>query len=149
MKKISIVRVDGWLRSTPLAVWGLLAAAAVWVLRFNPTDRVADPTGPCLWHAAFGIDGPTCGGTRMFYHLIHGDLLHAAQMHLPALIGLLYGGYTLVAWTASWLLGKQLPVWKPGRWTIIGYIAFFLIWVTVARNLPWTPFTWFYVPNLT
>jgi Protein of unknown function (DUF2752) len=115
----------------------------------QPTDRIADPTGPCLWHATFGIDGPTCGGTRMFYYLIHGNLLRVGQMQLPALIGLLYGGYALIAWTASWLLDKQLPVWKPGRWTIIGYIAFFLIWATVLRNLPWASFTWFYVPNLT
>jgi hypothetical protein len=119
------------------------------VLRFNPTDRIADPTGPCLWHAAFGIDGPTCGGTRMFYHLIHGDLLAAAQAHLAALIGMLYGVYVLVAWTASWWFGKKLPIWRLGRWTVVGYIAFFVLYSVVLRNLPWAPFHWFYVPNLT
>ena len=149
MKTITIERPAGWVRAGPLAVWAMLAAATAWVLTFNPTDRIADPTGPCLWHAIFGIDGPTCGGTRMFYHLIHGDLIQAARMHLAALVGMLYGGYVLIAWTSSWLLGRRLPVWRPGTWAIAGYIAFFLIYSVVLRNLPWAPFTWFYVPNLT
>jgi hypothetical protein len=148
MKTVTIERIDGWGRSTPLAVWGFLAAASVWVLRFNPTDRLVDPTGPCLWHALTGINGPTCGGTRMFYYLIHGNLLGAAQMHLPALIGILYGLYVLVAWTSSWLFGKKLPVWKPGRRAVIGYLAFFLIWSVVLRNLTIEPFAWFNIPNL-
>ena len=64
----------------------VVGSAAGFVLRFNPTDRVADPTGPCLWHAATGINGPACGGTRMFYYLLHGDLVQAARHHLVALI---------------------------------------------------------------
>jgi hypothetical protein len=139
----------GWLRLTPLTAWLFLAGATAWVLRFNPTDRIADPTGPCLWHALTGIAGPSCGGTRMFYYLIHGDLVDAARMHLAALIGILYGGYALITWTSSWLFGKTLPVWKPGKYAVGAYIAFFLIYSVVLRNLPRAPFTWFYVPNLT
>ena len=41
---------------------------------------------------------------------------------LPALIGMLYGGYVLIAWTVSWLLGRTLPVWRPGKWAIVGYV---------------------------
>jgi hypothetical protein len=130
-------------------VWAGLTAAIAWVLTFNPTDRIADPTGPCLWHMLFGIDGPTCGGTRMFYYLIHGNLVQAARMHLAALLGLGYGAYALAAWTLSWLLGKNMRIWRPGRTVIIGYVAFFLLHALVLRNLPWPPFTWFYVPNLT
>jgi Protein of unknown function (DUF2752) len=40
------------------------------VLAYNPTDRIPDPTGPCTWHALFGIDGPGCGGTRMLWYLL-------------------------------------------------------------------------------
>jgi hypothetical protein len=149
MNTTTLQRPTGWVRLTPLMVWAALAAATAWVFAFNPTDRVADPTGPCLWHAVFGIDGPTCGGTRMFFYLIHGNLIDAARMHLAALAGLLYGGYVLVAWTGSWLLGRHLPIWRPGKWAIAGYITFFLIYSVVLRNLPWPPFTWFYVPNLT
>jgi Protein of unknown function (DUF2752) len=146
---MTIDRPAGWIRGTPLAVWAMLVGATAFVLTFNPTDRIADPTGPCLWHAAFGIDGPSCGGTRMFYYLIHGSLVQAARMHLPALIGMLYGAYVLIAWTGSWLLGRTLPVWRPGKWAIVGYVAFFLIFSVVLRNLPWAPFSWFYVPDLT
>ena len=48
----------------PLLSLSPFAAAAWFVLRFNPTDRTVDPTGPCLWHAVTGINGPGCGGTR-------------------------------------------------------------------------------------
>jgi hypothetical protein len=58
-------------------------------------------------------------------------------------------GYALIAWTSGSLFGKTLPVWKPGKFAIGAYLAFFLIYSIVLRNLPWTPFTWFYVPNLT
>jgi hypothetical protein len=145
---MTIQRANGWLRLTPLTVWAFLAAATVWVLAFNPTDRLADPTGPCLWHALTGINGPTCGGTRMFYYLIHGNLVQAARHHLAALIGMLYGGYALVAWSASWWFGKKLPLWRLGRWAIGAYIAFFFIYAVVLRNLPWQPFAWFNIPNL-
>ena len=149
MRTMTIGRPIGWVRAAPLAVWAVLAAASAWVLTFNPTDHVADPTGPCLWHTLTGINGPTCGGTRMFYHLIHANLIEAARHHLLALLGVLYGGYALVAWTAAWLFGKKLPIWRPGRWAIITYIAVFLVYSVVLRNLPWPPFTWFNIPNLT
>ncbi len=149
MKTMTIQRPVGWVRAAPLAVWTALAAVSAWVLTFNPTDRIADPTGPCLWHALTGINGPSCGGTRMFYYLIHGNLIEAARHHLLALVGVLYGGYVLVAWTATWLLGTKMPIWRPGRWAIIAYIAAFLIYSTVLRNLPWPPFSWFNIANLT
>lgn len=139
----------GWLRHSPLAVWGFLGAVAAYVLIYDPTDTTGDPTGPCLWHALTGINGPTCGGTRMFYYLIHGDLVQAARHHLVALVGMLYGLYALIAWTTGWLSGKRLPLWRPSRRAVIIYIAVFLLYATVLRNLPWAPFEWFNVPDLT
>lgn len=139
----------GWRRFSPVAVWGLLGAATAYVLTFNPTDNGMDPTGPCAFHELFGIDGPGCGGTRMFYYLIHGNLIEAVRHHLVALVGLLYGLYALVAWTAGWLFGRRLPLWRPGRRAIAIYVATFLIYAVVLRNIPWAPFTWFYVENLT
>jgi hypothetical protein len=139
----------GWRRFTPLAAWGFLGAVTAYVLTYNPTDSQQDLTGPCVFHETFGIDGPGCGGTRMFYHLIHGDLVEAARHHLVALVGLLYGLYALVAWTAGWIFGKRLPIWRPSLRAIVIYIAVFLIYAVVLRNLPWAPFNWFYVENLT
>jgi hypothetical protein len=136
-----------WWRLGPVGVWLFLAAAAAWVLIFNPTDRVADPTGPCLWHALTGINGPTCCGTRMFYHLIHGNLVQAARHHLAALVGLLYGLYALVAWTLA-SAGRRLPLWWPGGRAVAVYLAAFLLYAVVLRNLPWQPFAWFDIPNL-
>lgn len=144
-----VSRPPGLQRLMPLLPAPLLAVATVWVLMFNPIDRIPDPTGPCLWHATFGIDGPSCGGTRMFYHLIHGDFVLAAQHHLVALIGLLVAGYYWIAWAGRWMFGFRLPMPRPAQWLIIGYIAVFLLYSTVLRNLPWEPFTWFYVPDLT
>jgi Protein of unknown function (DUF2752) len=137
-----------WWRVGPVGSWLTLAAAAAWVLLFNPTDRVADPTGPCLWHAVTGINGPTCGGTRMFWYLLHGNLIQAARHHLAALVGLLYGLYALVAWTLGAYASRRLPLWKPSNQAFAIYIALFLLYAVVLRNLPWQPFAWFDIPNL-
>ncbi|MEH1127130.1 DUF2752 domain-containing protein [Micromonospora sp. CPCC 206061] len=71
-------------------------------LRLGPA--IADPAGRCLFHAVFGIAGPTCGITRTTWYLLHGNVVDAARMHLAALL---------------------------------------------LRNLPWEPFTWFFVPEAT
>ncbi|ROT33472.1 DUF2752 domain-containing protein [Micromonospora sp. HM5-17] len=140
----------GWCRRlASLSVWAVLAGAIAFVLRFNPTDRVADPTGPCAWHAAFGIDGPGCGGTRMVWYALHGDLLQAAQHHLPALVGAPVALYGLVWWTAATAFGRRLPVLRLPWWVWVGYGVFFLVYTTVLRNLPWPPFNALYVPDLT
>jgi len=133
----------------PLAVWAVLAAAVAYVLAYDPTDRTPDPTGPCLWHAMFGIDGPSCGGTRMIWYLLRGNLVEAARHHLPALIALPVALYALAAWTAAASFGRRLPAPRIPRRAWLAYAAFFLVFTVVLRNLPWAPFTWFYVPNLT
>jgi len=127
----------------------MLAAAVGYVLAYDPSDRTPDPTGPCLWHALFGIDGPGCGGTRMIWYLLHGDLIQAARHHLAALIALPVVLYALAAWTAAATFGRRLPTPRIPRSAWLGYAAFFLLYTVVLRNLPWEPFTWFYVPNLT
>ncbi|HCT77604.1 MAG TPA: DUF2752 domain-containing protein [Micromonosporaceae bacterium] len=149
MTQSASARIPLLYRIGPAGIWLLLAAAAAWVLTFNPTDRIADPTGPCLWHALTGINGPTCGGTRMFFYLIHGNLIEAARHHLAALAGLLYGLYSLVVWTVHAYTGRALPWWKPGTKTIAVYIGLFLLYAVVLRNLPWPPFAWFNISNLT
>ena len=132
-----------------LSVVAGLAAAAAFVLRFNPTDRVTDPTGACTWHSLFGINGPGCGGTRMFWYLLHGDIIEAARHHLVALAGVPFALYALVQWgLASWL-GLRLP---PLRLPVPAYITYGVVWMlyaVVLRNLPWVPFTWFDIPQLT
>jgi len=77
----------GIARFSPVAVWVSLAAAATYILANNPVDRNPDLLGGCGWYTAFGTNGPTCGGTRMVWYLLHGDIINAARMHLVALIG--------------------------------------------------------------
>lgn len=133
--------------AAPLWVLAPFAAAGLFVNRFNPTDRVADPTGACLWHAATGINGPTCGGTRMFYYLIHGDLVEAARHHLPALLAVPFLAYAWLWWMLG-RLGVRLPALRVNRWVVAGYIVFFFVFSTVLRNLDWGPLAWFDIPNL-
>ncbi len=133
----------------PWSAWATVVAAAGYVLAFDPTDRVADPTGACTWHMAFGIDGPGCGGTRMVWHLLHGDLGAAAQHHLPALLLVPVALYALTAWTVAATLGRRLPAPRVPAWAWWSYAAFFLVYTIVLRNLPWAPIISLYVPNLT
>ena len=140
------VRLPRW---ATVGVAAMFAAAVGFVLRFDPTDRVADPTGPCLWHSVTGINGPTCGGTRMFYHLLHGDLTEAARHHLVALVAVPFVVYLGVRWAMSVWLGRTLPALRLPAWVYYAYLAAFLLYGTVLRNLPWAPFNWFDIPNLT
>jgi Protein of unknown function (DUF2752) len=130
-------------------VWAILITAVTYVLAFNPTDRAADPTGPCTWHALFGINGPTCGGTRMVWYLLHGDLVQAARHHLVAFVGAPVALYALAAWTAQVFLLQRWPVPRLSRWVWISYAVVWLVYAVILRNLPWAPFTWFNIPNLT
>ena len=130
-------------------VWATLAVAAGYVLAFNPTDRVADPSGPCLWHALLGINGPTCGGTRMFWYLLHGDVVRAARHHLVALIAVPFALYAMLAWTANVWFGRSWPLPRFTRGVYLGYAAAWLLYAVVLRNLAWPPFVWFDIPNLT
>jgi hypothetical protein len=130
-------------------VWATVAAAIAYVLTFDPTDRTADPTGPCTWHTVFGINGPTCGGTRMAWYLLHGDLVQAARHHLVALIGAPLALHALLAWTMQVWFGRRLPQPRLSRWVYIGYATVWLAYAVVLRNLPWPPLSWFDIPNLT
>lgn len=137
------------LRLAVTSVWAGLAGAVAYILLFNPTDRIADPTGPCTWHMFTGINGPTCGGTRMVWYLLHGDLVEAARHHLVALVGVPFALYALAAWTAQVWFGRRWPVLRLSPWVYIAYGAVWLLYAVVLRNLPWQPFSWFDIPNLT
>jgi hypothetical protein len=135
-------------RLATVGVLGVLGAAAVFVHRFDPTDRLADPTGPCLWHAATGINGPACGGTRMFYYLLHGDVVQAARHHLVALLAVPFLLYAFIGWAARAWFGVAMPPLRPAAWMYATYAVAWLLYAVVLRNLPWLPFSWFDIPSL-
>ena len=136
-------RPGGWVRFAPLIVWGALAGAVGYVLSSNPADRNPDLLGGCGWHALFGTNGPTCGGTRMVWYLLHGDVINAARMHLVALIGAPFALYALVQWSALWLFERRLPALRLRPWVWIAYGVAFLLYGAVLRNLP--GFEWFHL----
>ena len=139
-----------WLRRlAPLSVIPVVGAAIGYVLAFNPTDRVPDPSGPCVWHMLFGVDGPGCGGTRMVWYLLHGDLLQAARHHLVAFVAVPFVAYAFLAWLANWTFGIKVPQFRPSVRLVVGYFIVFVLYSVVLRNLPWHPFDWFYVDDLT
>jgi hypothetical protein len=142
-------RPAGKARFAPLLALPLPAAWIAYVLAFNPTDAIMDPTGPCPWHMLFGIDGPTCGITRMTWYLLQGDLITAARMHLAALLLVPLGLYAYLWWAGGWLFGRGLPMVRITKSMAITAVIFFLVYAVVLRNLPWPPFDWFYVPDLT
>lgn len=138
-----ILRAGPWLSLLPLAV-------AVWfVLAFDPTNGKIGPEGPCAWHAVTGINGPTCGGTRMFYYLIHGDVINAARNHLPALIAVPFLAYWWVRWMLKTTLGVSIPRLRINTFVVICYGVFFLVFSTVLRNLDIGPLAWFNIPSAT
>jgi Protein of unknown function (DUF2752) len=139
----SVHRPAGWARLSPLMVWGMLAAAVGYILVANPTDRKPDLLGGCGWYAMFGTNGPTCGGTRMVWYLLHGDLVNAARMHLVALIGTPFVLYMLVQWSALWLFGWRLPALRLRWWVWAAYAVVFMVYGAVLRNLP--GFEWFHI----
>lgn len=141
--------VRWWSRVVALTPLVPLVGAIWWVDTFNPTDGAADPTTWCAWHALTGINGPTCGGTRAFYDLVHGDVVGAAQNHLPFVMAAPVLLYWWATWVAAATFGVRLPRPRLNRWVVIGFGIFAMVFTTVLRNLPIEPFAWFDIPNMT
>jgi hypothetical protein len=80
---------------------------------------------------------------------VHGDLVQAARHHLLALVGVPFAGYALLAWTVTVWFGRRLPPLRLSPWVCIGYAVAWLLYAVVLCNLPWSPFAWFHIPNLT
>ena len=132
-----------WGRLAPLSVWAALALAFALVLANNPADRTPDLLGGCSWFTMFGTNGPTCGGTRMVWYLLHGDLINAARMHLLAFVGVPFALYALIQWTAGSVFGLRLPPLRLAWWVYVAYGVAFLVYGAVLRNLP--GFGWFHL----
>jgi drug/metabolite transporter (DMT)-like permease len=122
---------------------GALAGALGYILVSNPADTRPDTLGGCSWYALFGTNGPTCGGTRMMWYLLHGDLVNAARMHLIALLGTPFALYALTAWAARTVFGRRLPRLPLRGWMIVTYVVVFIVYGAVLRNLP--ALAWFHL----
>lgn len=137
-----------WARSpvwtAPLAVLVCFLGGATYVLASDPTNAGALSSPTCLVKLTTGFDCPGCGGTRAFWYLMHGNIPAAARSHLLTVFAAPFLLYLYVAWAAKLVFKRQLPMLRISPKTIS---IFLIVWgvFSVLRNLPWAPFTWFFV----
>lgn len=138
-----------WRRTFPTVPLLAVVTAAGFLAAFDPTDPRHRVTGPCMWHALTGVNGPTCGGTRAFYYLIHADLIDAIRCYAPLVIAAPLLAYWWLAWALNAWFGLRLPLLRPRRRLITIVVVTSLVFTTVLRNLPVPGLSWFDIPNAT
>jgi hypothetical protein len=128
----------------PLAVLVCIGGAIGYTMWSNPTDSAPDAAPTCLLKLTTGLDCPGCGGTRAAWYLLHGDVGAAARHHIVFVFAVPFLIYFYVAWAVRAAFGRKLPQLRIGPTTVGVFLAAWLVF-SVLRNLPWAPFTWFYV----
>jgi hypothetical protein len=119
--------------AAPLATLaaGLAGAAYLWGTNPHESGQFL-PRCPLNW--ATGLQCPACGGTRMTYDVMHGDL--AAALHDNGALLLL--GVPLAAWLGGrWLYeGLRGRRYRPRlrRWAVVTILGTALTWA-VVRNV--------------
>ncbi|MBP0454338.1 DUF2752 domain-containing protein [Kitasatospora sp. RG8] len=116
----------------PLAVaaGGLAGAAYLWTR--NP--HLPGQALPfCPWRRITGLDCPGCGGTRMTYDLLHGDLAAAWHDNAALLLSLPLVALLYLTWLRHGLAGRSWrpPLERRGTAVLLGVAV---AW-TVLRNL--------------
>jgi hypothetical protein len=108
----------------------LLAGALGYIGFTNPHDpRSTYPQ--CPFRLLTGWNCPFCGGLRMTYDLLHGDLLASINDNLFALIG--------IPLLAVWVLMRRRRGQRPlPVAAILTLVAVTIAW-TILRNLPGFP----------
>lgn len=126
--KITLDRGDGHRAITWLAVWGLVAGAAMALLGLPPIDV----HGPL--HYA-GIMDPLCGGTRSVHSLMSGDFAMAWRYN-PIAFPLVLGAVGVLARHVAGLgTGRWVNVRIGDRRTFWGITAALLIALEVNQQL--------------
>ncbi|MGW4895235.1 DUF2752 domain-containing protein [Kitasatospora sp. NPDC004240] len=87
----------------------------------------------CVWRRVTGLECPGCGGTRMAYDLLHGDLAAAWRDNAVLLLALPLVALLYLTWLRHGLAGRR---WRPtlGRGGKIAVLGTAAAW-TVLRNL--------------
>jgi hypothetical protein len=146
--KFSTFALRLWSRSpawaSPVAILVCFLGGAAYTLASHPASSDAASTPNCLIKLTTGFDCPGCGGTRAFWFLMHGNLAGAARSHLLAVFAAPYLVYMYVAWATGQMFQWKLPVLRITPKAISIFLAVWAVF-SVARNLPWAPFTWLYV----
>jgi hypothetical protein len=130
-----------------LAEPSMLAAAAIVGC---VAIRLGNPTVPggflplCPLKALFGIDCPGCGGLRMMYSLLRGDVGAALHFNALGLVAVLLLAWSFAAWTYGRVADRRVRSWQHWRWAAPVTLALVAIWF-VVRNLGFAPFAGLYV----
>lgn len=123
----------------PVGVAALAGAGCLAVWWADPMT----PGGPlpvCPTRALLGINCPGCGGLRMVYSLLHGDLVAAVQFNVVALVALPLLFWAWVVWALARWRGRPLSAFAHYRWAPAITFIVVLVWF-VVRNIPVEPFT--------
>jgi hypothetical protein len=136
-----------WARSprwlAPAAILACFGGAAAFVSVREPLDGADDVT-TCLVKLTTGFDCPGCGGTRAFFYLINANIPAAARHHLVFVFAVPFLLYAYVAWAGNRMFRWRLPQLQLSPLTVGLFLTAVGVF-SVLRNLPWPPFTWFYV----
>jgi hypothetical protein len=128
----------------PAALLTCMAGAVGFTLAFDPTDSAAGDPPSCLLKYTTGFICPGCGGTRAAWYLLHADLPAAARHHLVFVFAVPFLLWMYVAWAGRRVFGWRIPQLDLSPRTLGVFLGVWGLW-SVARNLPWEPFTWFFV----
>lgn len=134
-------RSPRWL--APVAILACFGTAAAYVLAREPVDGAGDVT-TCVLKLTTGFDCPGCGGTRAFFYLVQGNLPAAARHHLVVVFAVPFLLYAYLTWAGNRIFRWRLPQVRPGPLAIGAFLISLGVYA-VLRNLPWEPFSWFYV----
>ncbi|MEO3780756.1 DUF2752 domain-containing protein [Micromonospora sp. B11E3] len=130
--------------AVPLAALGCVGLGMAYALLSDPTRAEPDAAPTCLLKLTTGLDCPGCGGTRALWYVLHGDVPAAARHHFLFVFALPFLAYLFVAWAGRQAFGWRLPQPQVSSKVIGAFLAAWLVF-SVARNLPWAPFTSLYV----
>jgi hypothetical protein len=122
-----------------LAVLLVFVAAGIFLFAVDPAGARYLPECPSRLAGAYC---PGCGTLRATHALFHGRVLAALSLNPLYLLVLPVLGFTLIR--QGWRIARDQPAAPIGSGLRPGWIwgLFALICVyTVARNLPWYPFT--------
>jgi uncharacterized protein DUF2752 len=138
------VRLGSPVWVAPVAMLACMGGAVGYTLLSHPERADAGAAPTCLLKLTTGFNCPGCGGTRAAWYLLHGNIPAAARHHAIFTFAVPFLLYMYVAWAGRRLFNWKLPQLTISPRVMVGFMVVWGVW-SVLRNLPWAPFTAFYV----
>lgn len=120
---------------------GTILAGSLTVWYFDPTKSNFFPVCPLLSITGFAC--PSCGLTRGFHALFHGDLATALDYNALIPVFVLVFGFVVATLVSIVLRGRGLMKLSSSPNFLVGILVLLLTF-GVLRNLPFYPFTFLY-----